>query len=105
MTEKESETEQPQFYHKYGIPEYVKEIQHPVHSLKGNNLPVSAFEGGGIFPTNLSRYEKRGIANELPVWIKENCTQCNYCSMVCPHGVIRPFLLTKNEIEKSPPKY
>ena len=47
----------------------------------------------------------RGIALEVPVWIPENCTQCNYCSLVCPHSVIRPFLLTRGEKKEAPNSY
>jgi len=47
-------------------------------------------------------YEKRGIAVNVPVWLSENCTQCNQCSFVCPHAVIRPFLLDEKELKNVP---
>lgn len=78
---------------------------HPVLALKGDDLPVSTFTAGGLFPQNTVKYEKRGVALEVPVWIKENCTQCNYCAMVCPHAVIRPFLLTRDEKKQAPKGY
>lgn len=63
--------------------------------LKGDSLPVSAFldKKGGIFPGGTTKDEKRDIAENVPCWVKENCIQCNQCAFVCPHGVIRPYLL------------
>ena len=63
--------------------------------LKGNQLPVSAFldRKNGIYPGGTTKYEKRDIAENVPCWIKENCIECNQCAFVCPHGVIRPYLL------------
>jgi len=71
---------------------------------EGDTLPVSAFKGieDGTFPAGTSAYEKRGIAVEIPSWIKENCTQCNQCSYVCPHSCIRPFLLDEEEVKNAP---
>ena len=67
--------------------------------LKGNELPVSAFidKRSGIYPGGTTKKEKRGIAENVPCWIKENCIQCNQCAFVCPHGVIRPYLLNNND--------
>ena len=53
-----------------------------------------------MWPT--TEYEKRGIATEVPVWIPDTCTQCNYCTIVCPHAVIRPFLFNKQELQTQP---
>ena len=63
--------------------------------LKGNTLPVSAFvdKRSGIYPGGSTKFEKRDIAENVPCWIKENCIQCNQCAFVCPHAVIRPYLL------------
>ena len=62
---------------------------------RGNDLPVSAFSGreDGTFPSGGSQYEKRGVASFVPRWIKENCIQCNQCSLVCPHASIRPIII------------
>ena len=67
--------------------------------LKGNELPVSAFieKRNGIYPGGTTKLEKRDIAENVPCWIKENCIECNQCAFVCPHGVIRPYLLDNND--------
>ena len=67
--------------------------------LHGNELPVSAFldRRNGIYPGGTTKYEKRGIAENVPCWIKENCIECNQCAFVCPHGVVRPYLLDNND--------
>ena len=66
--------------------------------LKGNQLPVSAFldRMNGIYPGGTTKDEKRDIAENVPCWIKENCIECNQCAFICPHGVIRPYLLPNN---------
>jgi pyruvate-ferredoxin/flavodoxin oxidoreductase len=66
---------------------------------------VSAFcasECGSLIPAGTSAYEKRGIAVDVPHWIPENCIQCNQCSLVCPHAVIRPFVLNADEVAAAP---
>ena len=85
-------------------PKYVREIAEPVNAIEGYSLPVSAFEdyADGTMLNGSSAYEKRGIANYVPEWIDDNCIQCNQCAFACPHGVIRPFLLTDEEMEKAP---
>ncbi len=83
-------------------PKFVQRVVRPMLSLKGDQLPVSAFEPDGIFPLGTSKYEKRGVALNIPEWIPENCIQCNQCSFVCPHAAIRPVLLTEEEKEKAP---
>ena len=72
---------------------YYKNYIHPIELKLGDNLPVSSFEPTGSSHTGTSAYEKRNIATMLPKWIKENCIQCNQCSLVCPHAVIRPYLV------------
>ena len=74
---------------------FAEEIMHPVLALEGDDLPVSAFTPGGYMPSATTQFEKRAIAPEVPVWVADNCTQCNYCSLVCPHGVVRPFLFDR----------
>ena len=74
----------------------------PILAQEGDKLPVSAMSCDGTVPTGTAKYEKRGIAVDVPVWIPENCIQCNQCSLVCPHAAIRPFLLTEAERQAAP---
>ncbi|MFO7851474.1 MAG: pyruvate:ferredoxin (flavodoxin) oxidoreductase [Bacteroidota bacterium] len=86
------------------VPDFVKNVCDPINAQKGDDLPVSTFKGreDGTFPAGTTEYEKRGVAVNVPRWIPENCIQCNQCAYVCPHGVIRPFLLTDEEVKKAP---
>lgn len=86
------------------LPDFIKNVAIPINNLKGNDLPVSAFldREDGTFPAGTTKYEKRGIAINVPVWISENCIQCNQCSFVCPHAAIRPFLLNEEELKNAP---
>lgn len=83
-------------------PEFIKNVLRPIAALKGDKLPVSRFEPDGVFPLGTAKYEKRGVAINVPQWIPENCIQCNQCAFVCPHAAIRPFLLTDEEKEAAP---
>ncbi|ROR27228.1 pyruvate-ferredoxin/flavodoxin oxidoreductase [Mobilisporobacter senegalensis] len=85
-------------------PEFVCKIMRPIEAQQGDCLPVSVFQGreDGTFPSGTTAYEKRGIAVNVPEWIVERCIQCNQCSYVCPHAVIRPFLLNEEEKSKAP---
>ena len=84
--------------------DYVNNIQAAVNAQEGNNLPVSAFMEyvDGVSPSGTSAYEKRGIAVNIPVWNPDNCIQCNFCSYVCPHAVIRPIAMTADEFAAAP---
>ncbi|MDR4988623.1 MAG: pyruvate:ferredoxin (flavodoxin) oxidoreductase [Bacteroidales bacterium] len=86
------------------VPEFISDIVYPINSQKGDDLPVSAFRNreDGTFPPGTTAYEKRGIAVHVPKWLKEHCIQCNQCAYVCPHSVIRPFLLDEDEMKKAP---
>ena len=81
------------------VVKFVNTVQAAVNAQEGNNLPVSAFVDyvDGTTPSGSSAYEKRGIAVNVPVWNPDNCIQCNFCSYVCPHAVIRPVALTEEE--------
>jgi pyruvate-ferredoxin/flavodoxin oxidoreductase len=83
-------------------PDFVKNVMRPILAQQGDKLPVSAFRPDGIFPVSTTKYEKRGVAINVPEWIMENCIQCNQCAMVCPHASIRPVLLTEEELAKAP---
>ncbi|NLL65766.1 MAG: pyruvate:ferredoxin (flavodoxin) oxidoreductase [Clostridiaceae bacterium] len=86
------------------VPEFIAEITDVMNAQDGDKLPVSAFKGreDGHFPMGTTQYEKRGISPVVPIWIAENCIQCNQCAYVCPHAVIRPFLLTEEEANNAP---
>ncbi|HIR03465.1 MAG TPA: pyruvate:ferredoxin (flavodoxin) oxidoreductase [Candidatus Scatovicinus merdipullorum] len=86
------------------VVDYVNTILNPVNAYKGNQLPVSAFSKhiDGTAPQGSSAYEKRGIAVDVPEWQPENCIQCNFCSYVCPHAVIRPAVMTAEELKNAP---
>ena len=86
------------------VPEFVKNVLEVVNAQKGDELPVSTFVGreDGHFPPGLSKYEKRGIAINVPDWKSDICIQCNQCSLACPHAVIRPFLLDEEEVANAP---
>ena len=92
---------------KKDIPEFISKIVEPVNAQAGNKLPVSTFLGmeDGTFETGTSRYEKRGVAVNVPVWDIDKCIQCNQCSLVCPHAAIRPVLLTEDEAAKKPESF
>ncbi len=82
----------------------VKNILDPVDMMDGDSLPVSAFvdHADGTFEQGASAYEKRGVAVSVPEWDAEKCIQCNQCSFVCPHAVIRPFLMDEKEVAAAP---
>ena len=81
--------------------DYLNDILVPTNTLTGDAVPVSTFLStvNGMIPSGTAAYEKRGIAADLPKWDFTKCMQCNWCSYVCPHGVIRPFVLNDAEAE------
>ncbi len=89
---------------KRDVPAFISEVADVMNAQRGASLPVSAFTGreDGTFPQGTSQYEKRMIAVNIPIWNETNCIQCNQCSYVCPHAVIRPFLLDEKEAAKAP---
>ncbi len=86
------------------FPEFIREVVNPINAQKGDLLPVSAFLGreDGTFPPGTTAFEKRGIAVNVPEWQPEHCIQCNQCAYVCPHAVIRPFLINDKEMKNMP---
>ena len=74
---------------------YFVDFIKPILAQQGDKLPVSKLAADGYVPTGTTKYEKRGIAVEVPTWIPENCIQCNQCALVCPHASIRPFVMTE----------
>jgi pyruvate-ferredoxin/flavodoxin oxidoreductase len=84
------------------VPDFVKNVMCPMNEQQGNKLPISVFTPGGIFPTATSKYEKRGVAINVPEWQIEHCIQCNQCALVCPHAAIRPVLISDEELNNAP---
>ena len=86
------------------VPAVVTEILEPINAQKGDDLSVSqlARYKDGVMDMGLTAYEKRGIAVRVPVWNPETCIQCNRCSYVCPHAVVRPYLMTEEEKNAMP---
>ena len=84
--------------------DFVKNILHPIDHLHGDDLPVSKFvdRADGVYPQGSAAFEKRGIAITVPEWDGTKCAQCNLCSMVCPHAVIRPVCLNEEEVKNAP---
>ena len=85
-------------------PEFVRNVVDPINALKGDNLPVSAFNGreDGTWDNGTAAWEKRGIAVDVPLWDVDKCIQCNQCAYVCPHAAIRPFLATEEQVAAAP---
>ena len=86
------------------LEDFINAIQIPVNAQKGNDIPVSAFlpYADGVTPSGSAAFEKRGVAINVPVWNSQNCIQCNRCSFVCPHGVIRPVALDETQQTNAP---
>ena len=82
---------------------FVKEVLGLILAGRGDELPVSAFPVDGTFPTGTTQYEKRGIADIIPVWDDEIlCTQCNKCVAICPHAAIRAKVVLNEELKDAP---
>ncbi|MBQ5728471.1 MAG: 4Fe-4S dicluster domain-containing protein, partial [Mailhella sp.] len=87
-----------------GVPAVVRDLLEPINAQRGDELPVSSFLGyeDGRMVMGLTAWEKRDIAVRVPRWEAEKCIQCNRCSFVCPHAVLRPYLLTQEEADAAP---
>ena len=85
-------------------PEFIKNVVEVINKQEGDSLPVSVFNGieDGTLPQGTAAYEKRGTAVNVPEWQADKCIQCNQCSYVCPHAVIRPFLINEEEAANAP---
>ena len=70
-------------------PDFVKNVTARMLAAEGDLLPVSAFPADGTWPLGTTKWEKRNLAQETPIWIPELCIQCNKCALVCPHAAIR----------------
>jgi pyruvate-ferredoxin/flavodoxin oxidoreductase len=83
-------------------PEFVRDVLGQIAAGHGDQLPVSALPAGGAFPTGTAQWEKRNIAQFIPVWDKDLCIQCGKCVMVCPHAVIRSKVYGAEFADKAP---
>ena len=85
-------------------PDFVKNLADPVNGIKGYDLTVKDFKdyADGLMPVGTAQYEKRAIADQVPLWDSEKCIQCNQCAFSCPHAAIRPFLVTEEEKANAP---
>ena len=89
------------------IPDFIKNVVEPSNLQIGDSIPVSEFVpyADGSYPLGTTQYEKRGVASKVPEWDVDKCVQCNRCALVCPHAVIRPYLLTAEEKANSPESF
>ena len=83
-------------------PLFVRDVLGPMIAGRGDCVPVSALPCDGSFPTGTSRWEKRNLAAEVPVWDPDVCIQCNKCVMVCPHAVIRSKVYSPSVLDSAP---
>lgn len=83
-------------------PDYVKKVALKIFEMKGDEVPVSAMPCDGTFPSGTTKYEKRNIAVDIPIWDPSSCLQCATCSFVCPHAAIRVKLYDKSSAAKAP---
>ena len=86
-------------------PDFVKRVTAVMLANQGDRLPVSAFPIDGTWPTGTSKWEKRNIAAEIPVWDAELCIQCNKCALVCPHAAIRVKVYADDALASAPPTF
>jgi pyruvate-ferredoxin/flavodoxin oxidoreductase len=83
-------------------PDFVQRVTAMMLDGKGDLLPVSAMPVDGTFPTGTTKWEKRSIAHEIPIWDETICTQCAICPLVCPHAAIRMTVFTPEEMKRAP---
>ena len=86
-------------------PEFVQAVSGTLLAGRGDELPVSAFPPDGVWPTGTSKWEKRNLATEIPVWDSALCIQCNKCVIVCPHAAIRAKFYPESELAGAPPAF
>ncbi|MBG1271716.1 pyruvate:ferredoxin (flavodoxin) oxidoreductase [Nostoc sp. WHI] len=83
-------------------PEFVREVLGKIMVWEGDDLPVSTLPVDGIFPVGTAKWEKRNVAEEIPVWEPDICVQCGKCVMVCPHSAIRAKAYQGDELVHAP---
>ncbi|HSV55734.1 MAG TPA: pyruvate:ferredoxin (flavodoxin) oxidoreductase, partial [Magnetospirillaceae bacterium] len=88
-----------------GAPRFVKEVLGEIIAGRGSALKASQLPTDGTFPTGTTKYEKRNIAEKIPVWNENLCIQCGNCTLVCPHAVIRLKAYEPKHAGKAPPTF
>ena len=83
-------------------PKFVRDVLGEIAAGRGDLLPVSAIPAGGAFPSGTAQWEKRNIAQSIPVWDADLCIQCGKCVLVCPHAVIRSKVYSATYADKAP---
>ncbi|MCG5059378.1 MAG: pyruvate:ferredoxin (flavodoxin) oxidoreductase [Limnoraphis sp. WC205] len=86
-------------------PIFVQEVEGAMIAGQGDELPVSALPCDGTYPTGTAKWEKRNLAQEIPVWDPDVCVQCGKCIMVCPHAVIRGKVYEEKALENAPESF
>jgi pyruvate-ferredoxin/flavodoxin oxidoreductase len=86
-------------------PLFVKNVLGAILAGEGDHLPVSAFPVDGTYPSGTTQYEKRNIADKVPVWDADLCSQCGKCFIICPHAAIRCKVYDKSEVDKAPSNF
>lgn len=84
---------------KGNLSDFAVNVIQKITAFKGDDIPVSDMPDDGTWPTGTSQFEKRNIAQEIPVWDSNTCIQCNECVLVCPHSVIRSKVFDKSLLE------
>ncbi len=87
------------------VPDFVARFTSRLMAGEGDMLPVSAMSADGTFPSGTTQYEKRGIAQMIPVWDQAICIDCGKCAMVCPHATIRMKVFPEAAVESAPASF
>jgi pyruvate-ferredoxin/flavodoxin oxidoreductase len=83
-------------------PDFVRNVLGRIIAGEGDELPVSVFPADGTYPSGTTKFEKRNIADAVPVWDADMCTQCGKCFLICPHAAIRPKVYDKGLLKDAP---